>query len=112
MKTKLLKKVRRRFQILYYPNGQKLRFGGTLCPHYEVIDRRNKYNNQSFYIHYKGEEKRIFEEAYRYLLTIIKKEYAPKTKYPVKKVWWKAPEENSSQVKGNWIQEFVKEIFF
>lgn len=90
MKTKLLKKVRRRFEIILYPKGYM--FGGDLL--YPkgcvlMVDRDNGWNNYSYPLSQFSEEGG-FERARQRILHIVREQYTKSKpeKLPAIKLWY------------------------
>lgn len=94
MKTRLLKKVRERFQIIYYPHGIPLRDDREcVC----VYDYARKWDTEVKWISigYGMPKEKAFEEAYNYLKKMIYDNYKQHGKRRLKKqpaniVWHKS----------------------
>ena len=89
MKTKLLKKVRKRFEIIYYPNG----FSRTETKaSVEIIDHDNSWNHDRIYTGTsQNEVMDTCNDLKRYMLRVLRREYAKKlpkkNKHKGTKLW-------------------------
>lgn len=84
MKTDLLKKVRKRYDISYYPNGYYTGNHFVPGPHVRLTDSKDKWRTLSM----KGEDKdESFEILYNILKEWIQKDYPSKKKISKEKLW-------------------------
>lgn len=98
MKTKLLKKVRKRFSIEYYPNGRYIYGIFSETPMVCLIDKEDSNNFDYFTVGIYTKEE-VYNILIEKLINIIRKEYS---KYGTRrnkikrektdngiKLWWK-----------------------
>lgn len=94
MKVKLLKKVRKRFSIIYYPKGRKLWSGHYDTPILVLLDNEDNEIISHVHIDYKQTYDMSYEHLYQRLKETIIVKYRKygtrriKTKIVVKK-WYK-----------------------
>lgn len=89
MKVKLLKKIRKRYSIVYYPNGFYLYEDFFKGPITVLYDNTNEYRTKvSSSVKWKA-----YEELYSMLLKWIEKDYGPfkskKKKITSETLWYK-----------------------
>ena len=99
MKTKLLKKVRKRFSIEYFPNGRYIYGEFEKTPMVCLIDREDSDNFRYFYVLSRCPKEDAYSFAMKIMKELIIKEYS---KYGTRrnkirrqatdngqKLWWK-----------------------
>lgn len=94
MKTKLLKKIRNRFSIEFYPNGKYIfqRFEERPIIFFE--DKGNKWNSFWWYVGVLYTKEEAYGLAYKKLKDTIQKEYSHLRSRKKKNInsvslWWK-----------------------
>lgn len=86
MKTDLLKKVRKRYDISYYPNGYHVGSRFVSGPHMRLTDKKDQWRTLSM----RGEDK---DESFKILYDILKdwiqRDYSNKRKKKIvkEKLW-------------------------
>lgn len=89
MKTKLLRKVRKRFEIIHYPNGVSTQYPE---PCIRFLDKCDSLNNETLNINIYTPEGYIIDKYKRAILRIIRREcgkyFKKKNKYKGTKLWY------------------------
>lgn len=89
MKVKLLKKIRKRYSIVYYPNGVYLYDDFFKGPLTVLYDNENEYRTKISSL----DKQKAYKELYTMLLKWIEKDYGPfkskKKKITSETLWYK-----------------------
>ena len=89
MKVKLLKKIRKRYSIVYYPNGVYLYDDFFEGPITVLYDSENEYRTKIS----SSDKQKAYKELYTMLLKWIEKDYGPfkskKKKITSETLWYK-----------------------
>lgn len=89
MKVKLLKKIRKRYSIVYYPNGVYLYDDFFKGPLTVLYDNENDYRAKIS----SSDKQKAYKELYTMLLKWIEKDYGPfkskKKKITSETLWYK-----------------------
>ena len=89
MKVKLLKKIRKRYSIVYYPNGVYLYDDFFEGPITVLYDSENEYRTKISSL----DKQKAYKELYTMLLKWIEKDYGPfkskKKKITSETLWYK-----------------------